>query len=207
MVDTAALTARPVVGDGWRRCCQRAGLPCVTAATGSDVVAACETDSIVLVDHPLATGENLAVLRSTRCAIVLLAPTTISATLRAALTAGIDGLVTTADPLATLDDALAHLRSGRSYASPAGARLFFDEYRDASRRSTALPDVTLSVREREVLHRMVDGLTTKAIARQLGIATKTAEAHRSRIFVRLGVRTQREAVTRALREPRLIEGG
>ncbi len=207
--DAGALTGRPVVRDGWRRCCQRAGLPWVASDTGGDAAGAqgpAPCGSVVLVDLPLATGENIGVLRSTGWMILLLAPNIVSAELLAAFAAGVDGLVTTSDQLATLDDALAHLRDGRSYVSPTGARLLLDGYCKAGGRSTIVHDVALSVREREVLRSMVDGLTTKAIARRLGIATKTVEAHRSRIFDRLGVRTQREAVTRALREPGLLGG-
>ena len=155
----------------------------------------------------MATVESVRVLRAAGWSILLLTPVAASAALRRALAEGVDGIVTVADPLAALDAALADLRHGRAHASPTGARLLLNEYRDASRRSTGTTDVALTDREREVLQLMVDGLTTKATARRLAIAPKTVEAHRGRIFDRLGVRTQREAVTRALREPGLLGEG
>ena len=45
---------------------------------------------------------------------------------------------------------------------------------------------------------MADGLATKAIATKLGVALKTVENHKIRIFDKLGVRTQAEAVSLAI---------
>jgi len=58
--------------------------------------------------------------------------------------------------------------------------------------------VELTSRELEVLDAMSDGLSTKAVAHHLGIASKTVENHKTRIFHKLGVRTQAEAVVKAL---------
>lgn len=44
----------------------------------------------------------------------------------------------------------------------------------------------LSPREREVLAAVVEGRSSKTIAAELGIATKTVEAHRARIMAKLG---------------------
>jgi len=44
----------------------------------------------------------------------------------------------------------------------------------------------LSLRERDVLAAVVDGKSSKTIAAELDIATKTVEAHRSRIMTKLG---------------------
>jgi DNA-binding CsgD family transcriptional regulator len=54
--------------------------------------------------------------------------------------------------------------------------------------------IRLSVQQRRVLALVGRGLTAKEIARQLGISQKTVEQHKARIFKRLGVRNQAEAV-------------
>ena len=45
---------------------------------------------------------------------------------------------------------------------------------------------------------MAEGMATKTIARHLGVAIKTVENHKIRIFDKLGVRTQAHAVSVAI---------
>ena len=62
------------------------------------------------------------------------------------------------------------------------------------------PYGALSPREREVMHLVVEGLSTKEIARKLGITVKTAENHRCRILDKLDVRNSTELVRYAMRK-------
>ena len=62
------------------------------------------------------------------------------------------------------------------------------------------PYCGLSAREREVLHLVVDGLTTKEIAKRLAVSVKTAENHRCRVLDKLGVRNSAELVRYAVRK-------
>ena len=57
----------------------------------------------------------------------------------------------------------------------------------------------LTTREREVFHLIVEGMTTKEIARQLGTSTKTAENHRFRVLDKLGARNTAELIRYAAR--------
>lgn len=65
---------------------------------------------------------------------------------------------------------------------------------DAVRRSHAERMATLSERELEVMHLLVAGKQNKVIADELSIAMRTVEAHRARIFEKLGVRSAVELV-------------
>lgn len=56
----------------------------------------------------------------------------------------------------------------------------------------------LTPRELDVLGAMTDGLAAKAIAARLGVALKTVENHKIRVFDKLGVRSQAHAVTVAM---------
>jgi DNA-binding NarL/FixJ family response regulator len=56
----------------------------------------------------------------------------------------------------------------------------------------------LTPRELDILAAMSDGLAAKAIAIRLGVALKTVENHKIRIFEKLGVRSHAHAVTVAL---------
>ena len=46
----------------------------------------------------------------------------------------------------------------------------------------------LTVRERDVIHPVAEGKSNKLIAIELGISMRTVEAHRARIFYKMGVR-------------------
>jgi FixJ family two-component response regulator len=61
---------------------------------------------------------------------------------------------------------------------------------DAHRRSTRL-DV-LTVREREVFDRVVEGKLNKQIANELGVALRTVKSYRAQLKIKLGVNTAAE---------------
>ncbi|MDO8695335.1 MAG: helix-turn-helix transcriptional regulator [Sheuella sp.] len=46
----------------------------------------------------------------------------------------------------------------------------------------------LTARERDVIHPVAEGKSNKLIAMELGISMRTVEAHRARIFYKMGVR-------------------
>ena len=60
--------------------------------------------------------------------------------------------------------------------------------------------VAVSRRERDVLRRVVDGLSNDEIGAQLGISSRTVESHLRRLFERLDVASRTELAARALRE-------
>jgi len=68
----------------------------------------------------------------------------------------------------------------------------------AARRSSAAADgfeqrhATLTEREREVLEHLLEGSTSKQIAKSLEISPRTAEAHRRNLLHKLGVSSVKE---------------
>ena len=86
--------------------------------------------------------------------------------------------------LARIQAAIAHHRGLRA----AEAR------REAQRR----PFATLTPREREVLHAVLQGEPNKGIAGQLGISVKTVELHRTNLMSKLGVKSATELVRLAI---------
>jgi DNA-binding NarL/FixJ family response regulator len=58
----------------------------------------------------------------------------------------------------------------------------------------------VSVREREVVAGVVDGLSNDEIAARLGISSKTVESHLRRLFERHAVASRTELATRAVRD-------
>ena len=55
---------------------------------------------------------------------------------------------------------------------------------------------SLSARERELVHHYARGLPNKVVAIDFGISERTAEAHRARIFRKMGVRSALELACR-----------
>lgn len=61
------------------------------------------------------------------------------------------------------------------------------------------PAEPLTAREIDVLQRLVEGDTNKAIARALGISDNTVKFHVNAVLTKLGAQSRTEAVVRALR--------
>ena len=108
-----------------------------------------------------------------------------------AIAAGASGyLLKDGDP----DDVAAAVRAahaGDAPLDPKAARLLIDAQRQGTERSASGPE--LSVREREVLMLVVEGLANKQIARRLGIAERTVKAHLTAVFQALGVADRTQA--------------
>ena len=115
--------------------------------------------------------------------------------------AGARGYLVKHAATAELLTAIRAIASGGVYFGPYATRLLAGQLQQPTSDD---PYGTLSAREREVLHLVVDGLTIKEIARQLDISAKTAENHRSRLLAKLGVRNSAELVRYAVRK-RLVE--
>jgi len=90
------------------------------------------------------------------------------------------------------------LARGQGYLGPYAARVLAEQYRRPEEAGD--PYGALTPREREVFHLVVDGKTTKEVAKQLGISPKTAENHRTRLMDKLGVHNTAELVRYAARK-------
>lgn len=112
--------------------------------------------------------------------------------------AGASGYLVKDSPAAELIAAVHSLRAGRGYFGPQAAKTLADQVQRPDR-SMEDPYGALTPREREVFHLIVEGLTTKEIARRLGISAKTAENHRARVLDKLDVRNTAELVRYAVR--------
>jgi RNA polymerase sigma factor (sigma-70 family) len=82
--------------------------------------------------------------------------------------------------------------------------------KDTERRRTDAERITLlrrveslTQREREVMHLVVDGLPNKLIADQLGLSSKTVEVHRARVMEKMCAHSISDLVKMALKEEQL----
>jgi DNA-binding NarL/FixJ family response regulator len=118
--------------------------------------------------------------------------------IQAAVSLGADGYVLKSGRVAEVLAAVRAVVKGGSYFSPPVAKEIVQQLRTPGRNQSE-PFSVLSSREREVLQLIAEGLSAKEIAADLGISTKTVEAHRTSVMRKLGARKATELVRYALR--------
>jgi len=114
-----------------------------------------------------------------------------------ALAAGAHGYLVKPVMPNKLLEAIREIRSGGVPMSPGIAREFVDFFRrePASPSSgAAVEDTRLGPREQQVLKLLVDGLSYKEIAAELGITSNTVGTYVQRIYEKLHVRSRREII-------------
>ncbi len=82
---------------------------------------------------------------------------------------------------ALLVDALGRLRDGETVVDPTIVKQVVD------RRRRIDPLAALTVRERDVLSLLAEGLSNRELARRLGVGERTVEAHITSVFAKLGL--------------------
>ena len=122
-----------------------------------------------------------------------------------ALRHGASGYVLKDSAADEIDRALAAVRAGTTYLSPAISQRVIDAY--VGRTTAPEPAVSpLTPRQHEVLCLIAEGRTTKQIAGLLGISGKTVETHRMQLMERLGIRDVPGLVKYALRNGLISPG-
>ncbi len=168
--------------------------------SGRDAVALSElvAPDVVVVDEILDDGvaESFvpALLRTGTRVLMLCGPSETSR-LVDLVASGVTGLVDQDGTPPDVVSAVLTLAAGGAVLPPDVVAAVATDWRRNRRRGGA-DSVTaeLTDRESDVLGAIADGLSTKAVAHHLGISVKTVESHKTRIFAKLGVRSQAEAV-------------
>jgi DNA-binding NarL/FixJ family response regulator len=151
------------------------------------------TPDVAVVD-PRGSGgeveEIVGLLRKRlRCAIVVFTSNGGARLLAEALKAGVKGYVRKDSPPEDLVRAIRAAQEGNFYVDPAlSSTIVLEE-----------GDRTLTVRQREILQMLADGMQTEAVARKLGLSTETVRTHTKRILAKLHADTRTQAVAIAIR--------
>ncbi len=99
-----------------------------------------------------------------------------------------------------LTEAIRIVTSDKTYLSPSISGVVIDDYlHRLSKTDVSDPDV-LTDRERQILQPIAEGKTTKQIALQLHISTKTVETHRRQIMNKLNLHSVAELTKYAIRK-------
>jgi DNA-binding NarL/FixJ family response regulator len=152
-----------------------------------------ELPDVAVVDPRGAGGEIEEIVgllrRRLRCAIVVFTSNGGARLLAEALKAGVKGYVRKDSPPEDLVRAIRAASVGDFYVDPAlSSSIVLEE-----------GDRTLTVRQREILQMLADGMQTEAVARKLGLSTETVRTHTKRILAKLHADTRTQAVAIAIR--------
>lgn len=112
-----------------------------------------------------------------------------------ALRAGVRGYVLKGQASADLVKAIQCVMRGSVYLSPGISQSVIDAY--VQRRESPLDPLT--DRERQVLHLIAEGKSTKEVANLLDLSVKTAETHRTKIMRKLDIHNTAGLVRYAVR--------
>ncbi|MGH9575637.1 MAG: response regulator [Candidatus Acidiferrales bacterium] len=112
-----------------------------------------------------------------------------------ALEAGVKGYVLKSQAASDLIHAISRIIRGEVYLSPGVSAAVVEAYCSRSGRSRD----RLTARERQVLQLIAEGKSTKELATVLGISTKTAESHRTRLMQKLDIHETATLVLYAVR--------
>jgi DNA-binding NarL/FixJ family response regulator len=165
-----------------------------------------EQVDVAVVDLGLPDGDGSELIRDLRQANPRAQALVLTATLdRAQVARAVEsGASATLDKTAHLDevlDAVRRLRAGETLLDldEVAALLRIAGTRREREREERLALERLTLREREVLQALADGLNSQAIADRLQITTRTQRNHVANILTKLGVHSQLQAVLFALR--------
>ena len=117
-----------------------------------------------------------------------------------AVTEGAEGYLLKEDADTDLFAAIEKIRQGDHYISPLLSGELTYELIQASHKGQALPSPDmLTLREREILKLIAEGVSNKIIADLLSISIRTVENHRANIMRKLNIRDTANLVKYAIR--------
>jgi DNA-binding NarL/FixJ family response regulator len=174
-------------------------------ARATELIELCDllTPDVVLSDldfEDMALEQCLSALLVTGTRVLVLYDDYSEDRVMSVLMSGATGCLCHDASLEQLLEGLEAVAEGAAALDPVAAETILSQWRTFRLRgSTVQPHrQELTPREVEVLTAMVEGMAAKAIAKRLGVATKTVENHKIRIFDKLGVSTQAQAVSLTL---------
>jgi two-component system response regulator NreC len=159
---------------------------------------------ILVVDVMMGGISGLEVTRqvskhSLKTGVVILSMYSNEAYVLEALKAGAKAYVLKESTADELVKAVREVAAGRRYLSSSLSERAIEAYIEKSKDTVLDPYDTLTTRECEVLHLAVQGCTNADIATRLYISRRTVEVHRTNMMRKLGLRTQAQLISYAIR--------
>jgi DNA-binding NarL/FixJ family response regulator len=175
------------------------------AADGREAVASAHrlAPSVVLMDIRMPNMDGLeaarVILAETRCRVLMLTTFDSDEYVYSALRAGASGFLLKDAPREQLIAGVRSVAAGDALIDPSITRRLIQQFALASRPSTHDPPELspLTLRERDVLRLLAQGLSNAEIASRLVVEESTAKTHVSRILMKLHLRDRVQAVVLA----------
>ncbi|MGC2528759.1 MAG: response regulator transcription factor [Candidatus Acidiferrum sp.] len=192
-----------LVRQGLKSLLEREGFQVVAEASDGQE-ALCHVESlqpdIAIMDISMPTLNGLNAARqmnrsSPKTKTILLTQHDESQYIREALEAGVKGYVLKNQIASDLLLAIRQVSRGQVYLSPGVSSAVMEAYRSKPEKFES----PLTPRERQVLQLIAEGKSTKDVATLLGISTKTAESHRTRLMQKLDIHETASLVRYAVR--------
>ncbi|HEY7946918.1 MAG TPA: response regulator transcription factor [Acidimicrobiales bacterium] len=154
---------------------------------------------IVLIDIRLPDRSGIDVAREIArhdrgIRVVILSAYDDDHLVRGAFRAGVAGYLLKTMPPGELISAVRAAGEGMTVLDPAVSERWDDMIRSPPSSTSAL----LTLRERQIVALVGEGLSNRAIATHLGLSVRTVEGHMSRVFAKVGLATRTELVRLAL---------
>ncbi len=182
----------------------------MTVAAALARLEASDAYDLLMLDLHLADAEGLEGMLRLRDSfpelpVIIFSGDESSSTVAAAFEQGVQGYIPKSSPMPVVVNAIRVVLSGGNYIPPQAARMLGFEARAvpgrASIESGTLP--SLSPRQRQVLHCLLQGLPNKVIGTRLGMADGTVKSHLNGIYRLFAVNSRAQLILKA-REVGLI---
>lgn len=168
------------------------------------VLAGSSSVDVVVLDAELPDADGLETLQRLRDsgftgAVLVLSDRTDGASVLRAMRSGANGYLIKADGLRQVGSSIRRVATGERVVAPALEEAALSELGRFARqaRLNSRLGASLTVRERQILGLLAEGLTMHQIGTRLSISPRTVESHASTVYRKLGVRSRVQAVSRA----------
>jgi DNA-binding NarL/FixJ family response regulator len=175
------------------------------AGTGKHALELCGElkPDVLVLDLMLPEMDGFEVARRLReegsdTKILILTARIDSEALLEAMRLEVDGYLDKTVAIANMSDAIEAVANGVRLFTPEQERAAISEFGQFVRRAreTSHAAATVTPREREVLDLICEGLTARQMATRLRVSQRTVEAHISKLYAKLGVKTRVQAMAR-----------